>query len=154
MNIQKKYIKSEPLKELETMYHQQLLIANVDAKKTYFSDKNTLELTKSVISYLKLNGVHAESVATKGHQILDDKGNKKWVKSHGNVGSADVHCIVEGKALMIEIKCKYTKDRLSNEQKKYAKSVRDAGGRYWVITDFEELYYKYDWTKLKKSKCA
>ena len=61
-----------------------------------------------------------------------------WIKTNSRRGSADIHAIIEGKAVMIEVKV--GKDRMSDKQKEYAESVRRAGGEYLIIHSFDDFY--------------
>ncbi len=100
-----------------------------------FRDDNTNDLTKCIISFCYILGIHAERVANTGRNL-----NGKWIYSNGMNGTADVHAIRNGRALMIEVKCKYTNDRQSNAQRTYQKKVERAGGVYLIVRDFKDFY--------------
>ena len=61
-----------------------------------------------------------------------------WIKTNSRRGSADIHAIINGRAVMIEVKV--GKDRMSDKQKEYAESVQKAGGEYLIIHSFDDFY--------------
>ena len=96
-------------------------------------------VTASVIKYCTFRGWHAERVNVTGRQKYDHKTKKMvWIKTNSRRGSADIHAIIEGKAVMIEVKV--GKDRMSDLQKEYAASVQKAGGEYLIIHSFDDFY--------------
>lgn len=135
-----RYNKPEAIKELERLYH--------DAKKlkypkvpenglvySKFRDDKTNELTKCVIAYTRLKGFFIERINSSGRFI-----NGKWIKGTGTNGTADLSAIVSGKSIKIEIKCKATKDRQSEAQKRYQKQIENAGAVYIIVGTFKEFF--------------
>lgn len=57
-------------------------------------------------------------------------------------GTADIHAIIKGKAVKIEVKI--GKDRQSIFQKEYQKNVEKAGGIYYIAKDFDSFYEWYN----------
>jgi hypothetical protein len=139
--FKKRYNKPDEVKELERIFHE-------NKKKQYpnfpadclvftnFRDDNTNELTKCVMNYTRLKGYFIERINSTGRMI-----NGKWIKGTGTNGTADLSAIIKGRAVKIEIKCKATKDRQSNEQKEYQRQVEQAGAVYLIIREFSEFYY-------------
>ena len=125
--------------------------------KPKYSDKSTNGLTKCCIDYLNLLGYQAERINSTG-RLLDKRkevtdvlggkrtiGSAKWIKSAGQVGTADISATVSGRSVKIEIKCKATGDnKLSKGQKQYKKKVEAAGGVYLIVRTFGDLY---NWIK-------
>jgi hypothetical protein len=151
-------MKSPAIKELEN------LAVNV-AKKKYpslplshfiatrkYSDNSANALTKSVIDFIKLSGHFAERINTTGtlrdnRQIVTNCigqtrqiGRAVWTKSGSTNGSADIHSLINGKAVYIEIK--YGNDFQSEAQKLFEQNVTKAGGIYLIVRDFQSFY---DW---------
>lgn len=122
--------------------------------KTKFSDKTTNGLTRSVVRWLELHGHQAERINTSGRYLPGKTISKgfygnvnmkgKYIPSTSTSGSSDISSIINGKSVKIEIKCKYTKDRVRPKQLEYAESVRKAGGLYFVVTDFDNFVEQYN----------
>ena len=94
-------------------------------------------LTKEIIEHIVKNKGHAERVNNIARQI---KG--RWVKSNMTRGTSDIHAIIQGKPVMIEVKV--GKDRQSIYQKAYQKEVEKAGGIYYIAKDFYSFYEWYN----------
>lgn len=119
-----------------------------------YSDKNTNELTKSIIAFIEYQGGQAERISVEGRVIDKRKtftdvlgrtrtvGNVQRVWSSGKKGSADISCTYAGRSIKIEVK--FGKDRLRPEQIEYAESVRAAGGIYIVAKTFEQFTSDWD----------
>jgi hypothetical protein len=115
-------------------------------KKSY-SDRTANGLTRAIIDWIRLNGGHAERVNVQGRPIdrtqvttntLGQRqriGSIEWIPGGGTRGSADIHGIINGKAVYIEVKI--GRDKLSQAQKQYRDNVTQAGAVYFVARDFE-----------------
>lgn len=97
------------------------------------------QLTANIIKLLKLHNCHAERVNNIARKV---KG--RWVKSNMMRGTADIHAIIRGRAVMIEVKI--GKDKQSIYQKIYQQSVEKSDGIYYIAKDFNEFIF---WLKLK-----
>ena len=129
------YTKSEAVKELEIMCDEYRKQRNPEAKKKYYTDKTAPELEKCIINYTILKGHFAEKVQSMGRTIF--KGEPIYVRNSNTTGQADLSLIIHGKAVKVEVKCRFTKDRYQNDaQKRYQKKVERAGGIYVIIRDF------------------
>ena len=117
-----------------------------------FNDKTANELTKAVITWVRLHGYQAERINSTG-RLLDQRktftdvigrqrtiGSKKWIFTSGQRGTADISATIQGRSVKIEIKAGH--DRQSEIQKKYQASVEAAGGVYLIVKDFQSFY---DW---------
>ena len=153
--IKSKYVKSEAVKILE-----QLVLEKQKEKYPSFpypdqpkySDSTTNGLTKCVVDFVKIKGIHAERVSNQGQYRNNSKtvtdcigrkrkiGNGTWTKGQGINGTADIHSIINSKPVMIEIK--FGKDFQSKAQKEYQKFIEKSGGIYLVVRTFQEFY---DW---------
>lgn len=103
--------------------------------KSRFSDATANELTRAVLRCIELHGGYAVRINTQG-QFNEKLG--KWTTGTTRRGTADVHAVVNGLHLSIEIKI--GRDRLTGEQRATAEDVERAGGRYFVAHDFETFY--------------
>ena len=139
--------------EYQTRY-QDKTIPEYARHKKRFSDRTANQLTQSIITFLKLRGWHAERVNVTGRPIDNTKvvtntlgqkqriGSIDWIKGTGTKGSADIHCLINGRAVFIEVKMK---DRQSEAQKCYQKTVERAGGIYWICHNFDEFMNNYNY---------
>ncbi len=121
--------------------------------KKKYSDKTANGLTRAIIDYIRLNGNHAERINTMGRPVDKTKvvtnclgqrqriGSIDWIRGTATKGSADIHALIAGKAVFIEIKMK---DRQSEAQKQYQKTVERAGGLYWICRSFHEFVSNYN----------
>ena len=121
-----------------------------------FSDKNSNELTKSIIKFIRLSGGQAERIGCTGRLISKQYtfvdvigryrtiGQNKWIKTSGTRGTADISATYNGLSLKIEVKVKH--DRQSPAQVAYQSQVEAAGGLYYVAKDFESFYQWFNIT--------
>jgi hypothetical protein len=110
-------------------------------------------LTQCILKYIRLSGGHAERVNTQGRRIDHTRvvtdvlgykrqiGSVKWVPGTSTRGSADIHSVINGKSVAIEVK--WGRDRQSDDQKVYEQSVTAAGGVYLIIRNLEEFVEWY-----------
>lgn len=151
-----RHVKSEAVKTLE-----QLAFENLKAKfpscpyppKPKYNDHTTNGLTKCVIDYITLKGGQAERVGSTGF-LKDNRksttdvlgrtrtiGSTKWIPGSGKTGTADVHAVVNGKAVKIEIKCAASGDYFQSKgQIAYQKEIEAAGGLYLIVKTFQDFY--------------
>ncbi|MEO8236082.1 MAG: hypothetical protein ABI549_11755 [Flavobacterium sp.] len=151
-----RHVKSEAIKALE-----QLAFENLKVKfpsfpfppKPKYNDTSTNQLTKSVIDYIRLSGGQAERVNSTGFMKDSRKtstdilgrtrtiGSTKWIPGNGQTGTSDVHGVVNGKSIKIEIKCAATGDDLQSEgQIAYQKEIEAAKGVYLIVRTFSDFY--------------
>ncbi len=119
-----------------------------------YSDNSANKLTKCCIDWLRLNGHHAERINTTGtirnncKVVTDCIGRSRqigtliWTKNGTTKGSSDIHAVINGRAVFIEIK--FGKDFQSEAQKDFETTVTKAGAQYLIIKDFQQLF---DWYK-------
>ncbi len=133
------YFKSNEVKEAENLFFEYRKSKDENAVKKYYSDKTAAGLEKLIINYAFLKGYHAEKVTSMGRQILVD-GKPVFVRNNNTTGQADLSLIINGKAVKIEVKCRFTGDYRQNPaQKRYQKRVERAGGLYLIIRDFAQF---------------
>ena len=110
----------------------------------HFKDGDTSSLTKCVMTFLRLKGCHVERTGSEGSVRQTKQGTYKRVFSTGMRGTSDLKAIINGKFVAIEIKCKATKDRQRENQKKYQAEIERTGGVYYIATDFQSFYEWYN----------
>lgn len=104
----------------------------------YFTQKRpTRLLTKCILEYIRSIGGHAEEVKSTGTMRKDRSGKMIWTHSQTMSGSADIHAVIAGRFVAIEIK--YGKDKQSEAQKKYQEKVEQSGARYLIVKNFDHL---------------
>ena len=141
--------------DLEYSKEKYLFVPEYALARTKWSDKNTNELTKSVLRFIKYSGYQAERINTMGvfrpaPKIIDVVGRSrtlgkgKWTKGTGTRGSSDISATIKGRSVKIEVK--FGKDKQSDHQKSYQESIEKAGGVYIIaknMTDFVDWYDKF-----------
>ena len=112
-------------------------------------------LSRMITDWLRLNGHHCERIANMGRVVDNTKtyvdcigmtrtiGSKKWIKGSGTRGTSDLHAVLKGRAVFIEIKATAT-DRQSSYQKQYQMDVERSGGHYWLVRSFGQFLELYD----------
>lgn len=145
--------KSKRLKDLEDFAYQK-------QKEKYpsfpyptrpiYKDNTANGLTRCVIHHIEFCGFQAERVNSMGRPVNTQKetalgsvGGVKWIKGTSTNGTSDIHSVIKGKAVKIEIKCKATKDKQSQDQKNYQKEIEKAGGIYLIVRDYDSFYEWY-----------
>ena len=120
-----------------------------------FKVSTTNGLTKAVVHFLKLNGQQSERINSTGRiidnsQVVGDVmgyrrtiGSKQWIPGAGTKGTADISATINGKSIKLEIKNIATRDRQSEAQRQYQKSIENSGGIYLIVTSFSMLLNWY-----------
>ncbi len=104
----------------------------------YFTQKRPARLlTKCTLEYIRAIGGHAEEVKTTGTMRKDRTGKMIWAYSQTMTGSADIHAVINGRFIAIEIKI--GKDKQSEAQKLYQRKVEASGGKYYIIKELDGL---------------
>lgn len=97
-------------------------------------------LVKACEQYLRLKGVFCYRNNT-GGMTYEYKGKKGFMR-FGAVGSPDIIAVINGQYVGIE--CKMPKGKQSPGQKEFEKNLLQAGGKYWLIRDVNELIDKFE----------
>jgi hypothetical protein len=112
---------------------------------------------KRIELFLNLSGHYARIIENRG-QRLDNRqvvtdvigqrkiiGSVSWIGSGMKKGIADLIAHINGQAVHIEVKRVYKKgkDRQSPDQKKEQEQVESIGIQYWIVSGFDEFYYRY-----------
>ncbi len=100
---------------------------------TKYSDKTANELTRAITDYIRLNGGYCTRINTTGQFRAG-----KWVKGTTTKGTADLHAVIAGRHVSIEIKI--GRDKLSPAQIKQARIIERAGGLYYVARNFSDFF--------------
>ena len=128
------------------------LSGGFDMKTKPYTDKTSNGLTKAITDYINFKGGLANRINTQGQpriekiQLVGGKSMDKlsFTTSMTNKGTADLHAIVKGRHLSIEIKV--GRDRVSDHQLKEQERVTRAGGLYFVARDMESFIQWYKTT--------
>jgi hypothetical protein len=120
--------------------------------KSKFSDRTSNALTQCILTFLRLHAHYATRINTTGRQlkattIIDVIGRAhvtpgKWIPGTTRKGTADIHAIIKGRHVSIEVKA--GRDRMSAEQLKTKQSVEASAGLYYVAHDFQNFYTWYN----------
>jgi hypothetical protein len=107
--------------------------------KSKHSDSTANGLTKAIISWLELNGCWATRVSSAGRYIAQQG---KFIPSTTKRGTADIHAVIAGRHVSIEVKI--GRDKMSEDQHKVKAAIEKAGGLYYVAHSFDEFltFYK------------
>jgi hypothetical protein len=161
----KRFIKSDAVKELERIAFEKLKEKYPSFPfpiKAKYTDQTSNGLTKCVIDYIEFRGFQAERINSTGRQLDGRKsstdilgsvrtiGSVKWIKGSGTVGTSDISATIQGRSVIIEVKCLQTNDRYQSKgQIDYQKQIEAAGGFYLIVRTFQDFY---DWFNRKKAR--
>lgn len=105
-----------------------------------YNDNTANGLTKAICDYITFNGGSATRINTQG-QMRKIKGEMKWTKSSTRKGTADIHAVIAGQHVSIEVKV--GKDRVSDEQNNERDKIVNAGGVYLIASSMEQFLHWY-----------
>ncbi len=100
--------------------------------------KSANGLTQAIINWLTLNNHFATRVSSAGRFLTN---RKIYIPSTTRKGTADIHAIIKGKHVSIEVKI--GKDRMSEAQIHMKQEIEKAGGVYYVAKDFDSFHKWY-----------
>ena len=103
--------------------------------KPRFRVKETNSLTQAVKRCLELHGCYVTRIQSQGQW---NPALQRFTRSTTSRGTADLHAVINGQHVSIEIK--WGKDKLSAKQKQTAKQVEAAGGIYLTVKDYETFW--------------
>lgn len=132
--------------------------------RTKFTDRTANGLTQAVLRWLELQGHYATRINTTGRKlkdtiVVDVIGRShitpgKWIPGTTKRGTADIHAIVNGRHISIEVKV--GRDSMSGDQHKTKHAIERCGGTYLIVKTFEDFYQWYNsnlkeciWTQSK-----
>ena len=93
-------------------------------------------LTKSIITFLRLNNHYAERINNIARKIGD-----RYIKSQTSAGIPDIIACIDGRFISIEVKI--GKDIQSTAQKLQEQKIKSAKGIYYIAKDFDSFYLEY-----------
>jgi len=107
--------------------------------KKKYSDTTANGLTQSILSWLELNGCWATRISSAGRYIASEG---KFIPSTTKRGTADIHAVIGGRHVSIEVKI--GRDKMSEAQHKVKAAIEKCGGVYFIATDFDSFmtFYK------------
>jgi hypothetical protein len=118
-----------------------------------YTDKTANGLTKCIKTWFDLQpNAQAERISVMGRMVDCRKtfidivgrqrviGNTQYIPSSMKKGSSDLSCLYNGMTIKIEIKI--GRDRQSDNQKKYQADIERAGGKYWIVTSWDDFITK------------
>jgi hypothetical protein len=97
-------------------------------------------LTNFITNYLTWSGMYANRISSAGRWLANGnkwEGSGQFIPSTTSKGTADIHAIIKGRHVSIEVKI--GKDKMSEHQHKEKAKIEAAGGLYWVISHPDEL---------------
>lgn len=131
------YVKPQSIKQLEIDYKEwhyskSKYIDVSDGVDFKFSDKNTNELTKSIMGWFKCNGGYATRRNTQGTYSVS---LGRYIYSGATKGAEDVDGTLN--SINVKIEIKYGKDRQRPAQIEYQKMIEGAGGKYIIVKNYD-----------------
>lgn len=107
--------------------------------KSKFKDNTANGLTKAIIHWLTLNGCWATRVSSAGRYLPKQK---KFIPSTTKKGTADIHAVIAGRHVSIEVKL--GRDKMSDIQRKVQTEIEKSGGIFFIAKDFDSFitFYK------------
>jgi hypothetical protein len=128
---------SKAINQLKELY----LLSNIalcdrDLNVPDYQTKTVYGLLECIKNYIDLKGGYASRINSGG--VYDQK-LETYRLGTTKRGFSDVQGVYNGLALYVEVKI--GKDRQSEHQKDFQKSVTDAGGLYFIAKDFESFVY-------------
>ncbi|TAN14112.1 MAG: hypothetical protein EPN37_12295 [Chitinophagaceae bacterium] len=137
----KKQLKYLHLRDIEKRYPDAFrLSGGYKQRLKPYKDTTANGLTKCIIDFIRYNGGDAQRINTTGI-YRKVNGQMKWTHSGMRRGTADIHAIIKGKAVSIEIKI--GKDRMSEFQHKERERIEKAGGLYFMAKDMPDFIKWY-----------
>ena len=135
---------TKSLKEFKEILYQKKIEASAlpphAVMKPKLSQKNTNELTKSVLAYLNY---HPETFAYRvNNGAVYDAKRGTYRKGNTVKGIADITCCTRGKMIQIEIK--FGPDKQSDAQRKFQEKIEKSGGQYWIVKTFDDIIEKFE----------
>ena len=125
-----------------------------------YKENGANALTRCVIDWINFSGGQAERISTTGRPIDKTQtstdvigrqrtiGSIEWIPGTGTKGSSDISASIipkSGKyAASVKIEIKYSKDKMSENQKKYEAKINSSGGVYLVVNKFDDFVIWWD----------
>lgn len=95
-------------------------------------------LTAFVVNFLEWSGYYANRISSAGRWIED---KQQFIRGNTRKGTADIHAIIKGHHVSIEVKV--GKDKMSEHQHKEKARIEAAGGKYWIVKTPDDFITEY-----------
>lgn len=126
-------LKLEHIKKVSPSFFEQS--GGYSYKTAPYSDKTANNLTTAIVDFINnIGGGGASRINSTGMPRVGSDGVVRWTKSTTRKGIADIRGTYEGRSLSIEVKI--GTDRQSEAQVAEMHRIRQAGGLYFIATDF------------------
>lgn len=153
----KRYRRPVEVKQLQELDRRQRIARHPNCPPNYIKripmrDDTANGLTQCIVSFLNLSGHQAERISTTGRVVmrrgqtlrggrLVEDYKPTYIPTSGRRGSADISATIDGRSVKIEVKI--GRDRQSDAQKEYQRTVEQAGGLYFIARDFPSFIQWY-----------
>jgi hypothetical protein len=134
-----KQLKHEDLKRRAPDFYERS--GGLRMKTIPYSDTTSNGLTKCILHYIRFKGGDGQRINTQG-QLRNINGRMKWVRSGSRSGCADIHAVIRGRAVSIEVKI--GRDKLSTAQEMEKQRIERAGGLYFIARDMDSFIEFYE----------
>lgn len=101
-----------------------------------YNDTTANGLTRAIVDWIRFHGGDAQRINSTGIP-REVNGKMKWTPGGMRRGTADIHAIIRGRAVSIEVKV--GRDKMSEWQKQERERVERAGGLYYVARNMPEF---------------
>jgi hypothetical protein len=108
-------------------------------KVNSYSDNKRATLRKSICDFIQFHGGHATPIQGQTRKV-DGKLQRTW--STDRKLKADIHCIIKGRYVSVEIQI--STEKANDGQHKEATEVRSAGGLYFIAKSMPGFIDWYD----------
>lgn len=115
-------------------------------KPNKFKDTTANELTKAIVTYIRLTGNYCDRINNMG---VYDKKIKGYRKANTRKGICDIMASKKVKiqdreiAINVGIEVKIGKDKLSIHQQKMQEEITKTGGVYIIATNWDTFYNQW-----------
>lgn len=101
-------------------------------------------LTNFIVKFTDWMGYHANRISSTGRYVPSDNkfDGGMFIPGTTKKGTADVMCVIYGRAIMVEVKV--GRDRPSEAQRQQQAKVRSAGGVYEFVSTPDEYLALFD----------
>lgn len=131
-----------------TAYDFFMMSGGYSMKTKPYEDHTANGLTKSIIDWITFTGGTANRISTQGQSRIIN-GKAQWTKGTTRKGTADIHAIVKGRHISIEVKI--GKDQMSEAQIREQQKITSAGGLYFIAKDMVSFLEWYNYTVNQKN---
>lgn len=106
-----------------------------------WKDTTANGLTACIVDWINLNGYSATRISTMG-TVRKINGEMKWTHGSTRKGTADIHAVIRGRHVSIEVKI--GRDKISRDQERERERIEKAGGYYFVAINMDSFIEWYN----------